>query len=60
MNVPIITAEQAKAQGSTPSELRALANSLERIGRKGYDGPSAHTTDNIRNAHALRRLAKTL
>ena len=33
----IITLAEAIEQGSTPSELRVLANCLERIARQGYD-----------------------
>jgi hypothetical protein len=38
MEYPVLTVNQAYADGWTPSGLRALANSLERIAKYGYSG----------------------
>ena len=71
--IRIITVEEAIAQGSTPSELRVLANSLERLGdeRVMFDYHNAeHNPQNepavsnakvaYENASELRRLAGKL
>lgn len=68
-NIRIITVDEAIAQGSTPSELRVLANSLERLADErvmfDYHGKGSVEEEpaisNARtayeNASALRRLA---
>lgn len=64
----IITLAEAIEQGSTASELRVLANCLERIANRGYRHTDIEDTtieilpysaeDCRRNASALRRLAR--
>lgn len=69
----IISLKQAVEQGSTVSELRVLANSLDRIARDGYvyeeqmnDNPSTVREPAydrkvlVENAAVLRRLAGEL
>jgi len=71
----IISLKQAVEQRSTPSDLRVLANSLERIAKDGYVYEEMPTNDHtatvvrepaydrkacIENAAALRRLAGEL
>ena len=66
MRHPIITLEQAKADFS-PSQLRSVARSLERIASKGYRGndpkhdiPALDARSASRNAYNLRRLSKEI
>ena len=72
----IISLEQAIAQKSSPSELRVLANCLDRIARDGYEYVDENTWGEVgpmyirepaydyrvcqENAAALRRLAGQL
>lgn len=70
-NIRIITVDEAIAQGSIPSELRVLANSLERLADErvmfDYRGDKNETEPAVsnaktayENASALRRLAGQL
>lgn len=56
----ILTIVEAREQGSTPSELRTLANCLERISKSKEDEVNFDPQINHRNSRNLRLLAKQL
>jgi hypothetical protein len=69
---PIISLEQAKADGLSASQIRTIARSLERISRWGYPaegefqktgyahGGFCDAQTNRRNAARLRALARSM
>ena len=57
----IITLEEAIAQGSTPGDLRTLANGLDRLGRAHLaDKHKEQANVNFQNAHAFRKMARDI
>jgi len=62
MEYPVLTVNQAYADDWTPSGLRALANSLERIAKHGYDEehPSYNPRKTFQVSRRLRQIAKIM
>lgn len=59
---PVISAEEAKRQGTPASVLRTISRSLERIGRNGYDeeNPAYDRRQTFHSARELRLAAKEM